>query len=134
MESLKKKKTVKHLRWGLSIYKTGRSPFWHARIYDSLTKRYVVRSTKETNRLTAADVAEEIPADLKAKRNTDHAVTKDRSFEHYARIYSDMKHVQSKGARQRDQDDVDFGVSSKSLPNPDFPLNCSSCDGILHTI
>lgn len=31
MESLNKKKTVKHLRRGLSIYKTGRSPFWHAR-------------------------------------------------------------------------------------------------------
>ena len=77
MESLNKKKTVKHLRRGLSIYKTGRSPFWHARTYDSLTKRYVVRSTKESNRLAAADVAEEILADLKAKRDTKHAVAKD---------------------------------------------------------
>ena len=101
MESLNKKKTVKHLRRGLSIYKTGRSPFWHARTYDSLTKRYVVRSTKESNRLAAADVAEEILADLKAKRDTKHAVAKDRSFEHYARIYSEMKQVQSKSARNR---------------------------------
>ncbi|GAB4267803.1 MAG: hypothetical protein Kow0013_18120 [Pararhodobacter sp.] len=90
MESLNKKKSVKHICRGLSIYKTGRSPFWHARIYDPLTKRYVVRSTKETNRLQAMDVAEEILADLKAKTNTNHAASKDRSFEHYARVNSDM--------------------------------------------
>lgn len=101
MESLNKKKTVKHLRRGLSIYKTGRSPFWHARIYDPEMKRYVVRSTKETNRLQAMDVAEEILADLKAKTNTNHAVSKDRSFEQYARVYSDMKQVQSKASRNR---------------------------------
>lgn len=101
MESLNKKKTVKHLRRGLSIYKTGRSPFWHARIYDSLTKRYVVRSTKETKRLDAAQVAEEILDDFKSKRKTNHAATKDRSFEHFAGVYSKMKEVQSRGARNR---------------------------------
>ncbi len=100
-ESLNSKKTIKHLRRGLSIYKTGRSPFWHARIYDSATKKYVVRSTKETARLEAAEVAEEILADLKAKRDAKHAVKKDRSFEHYAHVYSEMKKVQSKGARNR---------------------------------
>ena len=59
-ESKNSKKTIKHLRRGLSIYKTGRSPFWHARIYDAVMKKYVVRSTKETNRIEAAEVAEEI--------------------------------------------------------------------------
>jgi len=52
------KKPIKHLRRGLSIYKTGRSPFWHARLYDSVKRKYVVKSTKETNRLDAAEVAE----------------------------------------------------------------------------
>lgn len=100
-ESINKKNSVKHLRRGLSIYKTGRSPFWHARIYDPLKKQYVVRSTKETKRLDAAEVAEEILADFKSKQNTEHAVTKDRSFEHYAGVYAKMKQVQSKGARNR---------------------------------
>lgn len=100
-ESVNKKKTVKHLHRGLSIYKTGRSPYWHARIYDSRTKRYVVRSTKETKRLEATEVAEEILADYKAKQNTNYAAQKDRSFEHFARVYSDMKMVQSKAARNR---------------------------------
>jgi len=59
-ESLNSKKTIKHLRRGLGIYRTGRSPFWHARIYDAAKKKYVVRCTKETNRIDAAEVAEEI--------------------------------------------------------------------------
>lgn len=95
------KKTIKQLRRGLSIYKTGRSPFWHARVYDSFRKKYVVRSTKETNRLDAAEVAEEIAADFKSKQNTNHAVKKDRSFEHYARILSEMTRVQKKNARSK---------------------------------
>lgn len=95
------KKTIKHLRRGLSIYKTGRSPFWHARLYDSVKRKYVVKSTKETNRLDAAEVAEEILADFRAKQNTNHAAQKDRSFEHYARVYSDMARVQKKGARNK---------------------------------
>lgn len=95
------KKQIKHLRRGLSIYKTGRSPFWHTRVHDSATKRYVVRSTKESNRLDAAEVAEEIVADLQSKQNTAHAVTKDRSFEYYARLLSDMTRVQKKGSRNK---------------------------------
>ena len=59
-ESQNSKKAIKHLRRGLSIYRTGRSPFWHARIYVTVKKKYVVRSTKETNRIEAAEVAEEI--------------------------------------------------------------------------
>jgi hypothetical protein len=100
-ESINKKNSVKHLRRGLSIYKTGRSPFWHARIYDPLKKRYLVRSTKETKRLDAAEVAEEILADFKSKQNTQDAITKERSFEHYAGVYAKMKQVQSKGVRNR---------------------------------
>ena len=85
-ESLNSKKTIKHLRRGLSIYKTGRSPFWHARIYDAVKKKYVVRSTKEMNRIEAAEVAEEIVDTYKKKQNTAHASLKERSFEHYAKL------------------------------------------------
>lgn len=95
------KKQIKHLRRGLSIYKTGRSPFWHARLYDSVKRRYVVKSTKETSRLDAAEVAEEILADYRAKQNTSHAAQKDRSFEHYAHLLSEMTRVQKKGARNK---------------------------------
>jgi hypothetical protein len=100
-ESQNTKKSIKHLRRGLSIYKTGRSPFWHARIYDAAKKKYVVRSTKETSRLDAAEVAEEILADYKSKQNTNHAAEKSRSFEHYAHLLSEMTKAQKKGARNK---------------------------------
>ena len=43
-----------------AIYQTHASPFWMARVLDPNTKKYVVRSTKETARLKARDVAEEL--------------------------------------------------------------------------
>lgn len=95
------KKVIRHLRRGLSVYKTGRSPYWHARIYDPLRRKYVVRSTKESRQLAAISVAEEVFEEYRSKQNANHAVQKDRSFEHYARFYSSMKQAQSKGARNR---------------------------------
>ena len=100
-ESQNSKKTIKHLRRGLSIYKTGRSPFWHARIYDAAKQKYVVRTTKETNRIEAAEVAEEIVEAYKKKQNAAHAVTKDRSFEHYAKLLSDMTKQRAKSTRNK---------------------------------
>ena len=100
-ESLNSKKTIKHLRRGLSIYKTGRSPFWHARIYDAVKKKYVVRSTKESNRIEAAEVAEEIVDTYKKKLNSSHAVSKDRSFEHYAKLLSEMTKQKAKSTRNK---------------------------------
>ena len=100
-ESQNSKKTIKHLRRGLSIYKTGRSPFWHARIYDAVKKKYVVRSTKETNRIEAAEVAEGIVETYKKKQNSAHAVSKDRSFEHYAKLLSEMTKQKAKASRNK---------------------------------
>ena len=57
----------KHLRKGVTLYKRGASPFWYARIWNNSERQYLVRSTKETSRLEAAEVAEEIYADLKVK-------------------------------------------------------------------
>ncbi len=95
------KKVIRHLRRGLSVYKTGRSPYWHARIYDPLKRKYVVRSTKESRQLAAISVAEELFEEFRSKQNANYAVQKDRSFEHYARFYLSMKQAQSKGARNR---------------------------------
>jgi hypothetical protein len=100
-ESLNSKKTIKHLRRGLSIYKTGRSPFWHVRIYDAVKKKYVVRSTKETNRIEAAEAAEEILDTYKKKQNSSHAVSKDRSFEHYAKLLSEVTKQKAKSTRNK---------------------------------
>ena len=72
------KKTTKQIRRGLSIYRRGRSPFWHARIYDPVKKKYVVRSMKETSRIEAIEVAEEILETYKFKQNSSHATSKDR--------------------------------------------------------
>ena len=100
-ESQNTKKTIKHLRRGLSIYKTGRSPFWHARLYDAVKKKYVVRSTKETNRIEAAEVAEEILETYKSKQNTSHAVSKERSFEHYAKMLSEITKQKARSSRNK---------------------------------
>ena len=42
---------------GLSLYKTGRSPYYFARIWDPINKKYFTRSTKETTRIDARQVA-----------------------------------------------------------------------------
>ena len=49
---------------GVAIYKVGASPFWQARVRDARTKKYVVRSTKETSRIKARLAAEEIAAEI----------------------------------------------------------------------
>jgi len=95
------KKSIKQIRRGLSIYKTGRSPFWHARIYDSAKKKYVVRSTKETNRLEAAEVAEEILESYRKNQNASHAVVKERSFEYYALYLDKMTKASARHSRNK---------------------------------
>ena len=62
------KKTV---RRGVSLYKVGASPYWYVRIWNSSTAKYIVRSTKETSRIVAAEVAEELYSDLKQKKFLD---------------------------------------------------------------
>ena len=76
----------KHLRKGLTIYKTGRSPFWFIRLRDPLLGKYVTRSSKETTRLEAIDAAYEFADTYRSKLNSDFAHTKSVSFEHYAKV------------------------------------------------
>jgi len=101
VKSVNSKKTIKKIQRGLSIYRTGRSPFWHARIYDPVKKKYVVRSTKETNRIEAIEVAEEILESYKSKQNSAHATSMNRSFEYYGKLLADLNDQKSKQPRNK---------------------------------
>ena len=61
-------------------------------------KKYVVRSTKETNRSEAIEVAEEILETYKSKQNSSHATRKDRSFEYYVKLLADLNAQKSKSS------------------------------------
>ena len=74
------KKTV---RRGVSLYKVEASPYWYARIWNSSVGKYIVRSTKETSRLVAAEVAEELYSDLKQKKFLDE-VPRTKTFIYFA--------------------------------------------------
>ena len=78
--------SLKKLRTGLAIYKTGRSPYWYIRFRDPLTAKYVVRSSKEQSRLEAIETAYEFADTYHSKANQEFAQTKETSFEHYAKI------------------------------------------------
>lgn len=72
------------LRKGVAIYKTGASPYYFARILDPRTGKYKVRSTKETSRLDALNVAEKLASQIAS----DNApAPKEYSFRTYAQRY-----------------------------------------------
>jgi hypothetical protein len=66
---------------GIAIYKTHASPYWMARIRDPKAKKYVVRSTKETSRIKAREVAEELARDILSRPK---ATPKEYTFKYYA--------------------------------------------------
>ena len=57
---------IEPLSRGVAIYRTHATPYWQARVWDAKAGRYVVRSTKETGKLKARQVADEIAHGLKA--------------------------------------------------------------------
>ena len=67
---------------GIAIYKVGASPFWQARVRDARTKKYVVRSTKETSRIKARLAAEEIADEI---RGSAKKVIREFTFEYYGK-------------------------------------------------
>ncbi len=75
---------IKHLREGLAVLKTGRSPYWMIRLRDPYSKKYVSRSSRETSRVEAIAAANEFSESYFRNLNTDLAVTKTTSFEYYA--------------------------------------------------
>ncbi len=50
---------IRHIRKGLAILKTGRSPYWFVRLRDPDDGRYIVKSTKEESRIVAMAAANE---------------------------------------------------------------------------
>ena len=97
-KSIDSVKSQKNLRKGLTIYKTGRSPFWNMRLRDPLLGRYVVRSSKETTRLEAIEAAYEFADTYRSKANSEFAHTKAVSFEHYAKLLMAAQEGKSKWA------------------------------------
>lgn len=67
---------------GIAIYKVGASPYWQCRVRDARTKKYVVRSTKETSRIKARLAAEEIAAEI---RGSVKRVEREFMFEAYGK-------------------------------------------------
>jgi len=72
---------IVRIRRGVAIYKTYASPYYYARILEVKTRRYKVRSTKETTRLQARVVAEELALEL---NRADAPATREYSFKYYA--------------------------------------------------
>jgi hypothetical protein len=72
---------IERLSRGVAIYKTHATPFWQARIWVPKAGRYVVRSTKETGKLNARRVADELAYDLK---DPNRPAPPEFSFKHYA--------------------------------------------------
>lgn len=68
------------LRRGLAIYKTHASPYYFARILDKRTKKYIIRSTKESSRIQARDVAEELATSLLSKQEI---ISNEHTFDYY---------------------------------------------------
>jgi hypothetical protein len=66
------KDRIIRIRRGLAVYQTFASPFYFARILDPRTRRYKVRSTKETSRLGARQVAEELAQQICSKDADPH--------------------------------------------------------------
>ena len=90
---------LKHIRSGLAVYQTGRSPFWQLRLWDNASKRYVRRSTKESSRIDAIEAAEEFADSYRRKADPNQAVKKDRSFESYAKRFDAFNKAKNGNAR-----------------------------------
>lgn len=90
-------KVVKHIRKGVAIYKTERSPFWFARIWNPRESKYLVRSTKETSRIEAADAATELADSLTAAKFQNTKSKKPVSFETYAERLLEETKQRTKG-------------------------------------
>lgn len=92
------KTQIKQIHAGLAIYKTGRSDFWHVRIYDPRSRGYIVRSARETGRYHATQAALEIyqrmyaPAVATAEREV-------ITFQQYAEKLSHITRQRTKGTK-----------------------------------
>ena len=67
-----------------AFYQTHAGPYYYARILDPRTGKYKVRSTKETSRLEARKVAEELAYEMRRK---DRPAEPEFSFKYYAQRF-----------------------------------------------
>ena len=74
---------IHRIQKGLAIYQINASPYWYARIRDSSTGRNIVRSTKETARLEARKVAEELFVSV-VRKGADPTVPRNETFGYFA--------------------------------------------------
>ena len=89
---------TKLIRKGVSIYKTDSSPFWFARIWINVDKKYLVKSTKETSRLDAMEVVEELLEKLPQNKKKNQLKDKD-SFSYFTELL--MKQQKSMSGKTR---------------------------------
>ena len=86
-----------HVHKGLSLYKTGRSPYYFARIWDTINKKYLTRSTKETTRIDAREVAQEFF--LKLQNTTFKKIPTNKTFNYFSTLL--MKQQRSMSGKTR---------------------------------
>lgn len=104
------------IRRGVAIYQTHAGPYYYARILHSKTGKYVVRSTKETSRLEARKVAEELAYDM---RKNERVAEPEYSFKYYAQRYVEK----ARGQAQRGERNANYvRTATVALDNDDWGL------------
>jgi hypothetical protein len=104
------------IRRGVAIYQTHAGPYYYARILHPKTGKYVVRSTKETSRLEARKVAEELAADM---RKNERVAEPEYSFKYYAGRYIEK----ARGQAQRGERNANYvRTATVALDNDDWGL------------
>lgn len=89
------------IRRGLAIYKLRSSPFYFARVRDPKNKKNIVRSTKETSRIEARKVAEELAASLFSS-GAIAPTPREYQFEYFANeLLKDAEREVSEGIRSK---------------------------------
>ena len=84
---------------GLSLYKTGRSPYYFARIWDSIDKKYLTRSTKETTRIDARQVAQELF--IKLHNTTLKKIPSNKTFNYFSTLLMKQQKAMSGKTRSK---------------------------------
>ena len=114
------KNTITHrkiIRDGLTIYKKPKSKYWIARIYIPNGYKYTIRSTKETNRLDAIEVAKEIANKIIIKDK--NSIPKNYTFKSIAEdLMQNQKLLSGKSKSLR------YAYDDASLMNRNNILQC----------
>lgn len=89
------------IRRGLAIYKVGASPYWQCRMRVPSKHGYLCRSTKETARIEARKVAEELFGSV-LQRHVVPEVRKELTFDYFAdRLIKKQYELAKRGVRSR---------------------------------